>query len=290
MMTDEKIVDSAIDLLNKSSLSGYRISKDTGFSEATIGLWRRGIKRPTLKNANQIIGYLNGISPDVVISKMEIKERLDMITNYLGINLKQLSEKCGYERPQAIYDLYNGKTKSISPVVCSKILSAFPTINKFWLLTGDGDMVISKMEKGIPYFTSSEFFECGIPKGINLSLNSNDVKGYASLPEIESSPDMFMVKAHGRSMLNHKLVDYSIPDGAWVVLKKVNSNTVQWGEVYGIATADGFIIKKVMPSEQEGFIKCVSFNVEEDYLPFELPVVDVYDMAKLIAVINMQRW
>ena len=69
------------------------------------------------------------------------KQRIERILLFKGINAKQLSELCGYKRPQIIYDIVSGKTAGISQQLAMQIKSAFPEINKAWLLTGEGDML-----------------------------------------------------------------------------------------------------------------------------------------------------
>lgn len=62
---------------------------------------------------------------------------------YSKLNAKSFSEKIGLERPQAIYDILKGKTKSISLAMQDKILSVFPELNRTWLMTGEGEMLKS---------------------------------------------------------------------------------------------------------------------------------------------------
>jgi hypothetical protein len=45
------------------------------------------------------------------------------------------------ERPQAIYDIINGKTRSITEKMAIKIISVFSDINKSWLMSGEGAML-----------------------------------------------------------------------------------------------------------------------------------------------------
>jgi plasmid maintenance system antidote protein VapI len=66
---------------------------------------------------------------------------IDKVLEFSGLNAKAFSEKIGVGRPQAIYDLHKGKTKSITPVMADKIISVFSDINKSWLLTGEGSML-----------------------------------------------------------------------------------------------------------------------------------------------------
>ena len=68
-------------------------------------------------------------------------EVIAKVLAYTKLNAKQLAELIGLDRPQAIYDILKGKTKSISPAMANKILSVFPEIDRGWLMTGEGDML-----------------------------------------------------------------------------------------------------------------------------------------------------
>ena len=70
-------------------------------------------------------------------------EVIAKVLAYTKLNAKQLADKIGLERPQAIYDILKGKTKSISPSMANKILSVFPEIDRGWLMTGEGEMLKS---------------------------------------------------------------------------------------------------------------------------------------------------
>ena len=65
---------------------------------------------------------------------------IDKLLEYSGLNAKQFASKIGLSRPQAIYDIQKGKTKSISRAMANKILSVFPELNEAWLYTGKGNM------------------------------------------------------------------------------------------------------------------------------------------------------
>ena len=72
---------------------------------------------------------------------MDAKERIEKLLEMNGLNAKTLSERIGLDRPQALYDILNGKTKSITEKMAVKIISAFPNIQKVWLITGEGDIL-----------------------------------------------------------------------------------------------------------------------------------------------------
>lgn len=69
------------------------------------------------------------------------KERFDLLVEYTGLKLGAIAKKCGYERPQAFYDVYKGKAKKISEKMASSIIKVFPDIRESWLLTGEGPML-----------------------------------------------------------------------------------------------------------------------------------------------------
>lgn len=66
---------------------------------------------------------------------------LNKIAEYYNISIAELSGESGYDRPQAFYDVINGKTQKISHKMAERIMTAFPEINKIWLLTGEGAML-----------------------------------------------------------------------------------------------------------------------------------------------------
>lgn len=72
---------------------------------------------------------------------MDAKGRIEKVLEINSLNAKTLSERIGLDRPQAIYDIINGKTKTITEKMAFKIISAFPNIQKVWLLTGEGNVL-----------------------------------------------------------------------------------------------------------------------------------------------------
>lgn len=109
---------------------------------------------------------------------MNAAQRLEAILNYYGINAKSLSEKCGYGRPQGIYDVQNGKTKEISTTMANKILSVFPELNRVWLLTGEGNMINERNNSSI---IDSNNNNRGIIQNSHGNINNGNIS--ISLPE-----------------------------------------------------------------------------------------------------------
>lgn len=179
------------------------------------------------------------------------------------------------------------------------LISSCYNVNYDWLKDGDGEPYLDgsgnivdtkgkNKENGIPFY-EVENFECGTPAGFGGALESTNPDGYFNFPWVKPDGNTFCIKAHGNSMLNIKDPNHSINHGSYVALKHNKVNTIQWGEVYALATANGYIIKKLMPSEREGYVKCVSFNSEE-FPPYDLDVNEIYDYAIVVGVATINLW
>ena len=70
---------------------------------------------------------------------------IEALLKYYKLSASAFASALGYDRPQIIYDIQKGKTKNLSSKLIDKIISAFPSVNKLWLLTGEGDMIASTM-------------------------------------------------------------------------------------------------------------------------------------------------
>ena len=155
---------------------------------------------------------------------------LNKLLEYSKLNGKSFSEKIGLIRPQAIYDIQNGKTQNISASMANKIISAFPEVNKSWLFTGDGEMLIRPEDKitekrGIP------FYDINVTASIAESFNDiPEVSQYLiSYPPLNDCCAAFPV--YGESME---------PDffaGEVVLVKEItNVDSMLWGEPYLVIT------------------------------------------------------
>lgn len=72
---------------------------------------------------------------------MTAKETINAILLQENITGSQLAKDIGLTRPQAIYDLLNGKVLKVSARMANLIHSAKPMYNLDWLLTGEGEML-----------------------------------------------------------------------------------------------------------------------------------------------------
>lgn len=72
---------------------------------------------------------------------MKANERLSKVVRHTGESRASLARRADLI-PQRLTDIINEKTKDISFDVADKLANAVPNLNREWLLTGEGDMLI----------------------------------------------------------------------------------------------------------------------------------------------------
>lgn len=234
------------------------------------------------------------------MSELSIKERLKLYIKEKGLSQSKFEKMA---------NLSNGFVNNISKGIGSEKLQSifcnFPDLNRDWLLTGEGSMLTSiniNLENSgstTYYFSQKKEFEpkphissvsaiCGRPSGFEVAVKKQDCE-MLPLPVREEYD--FSIIAKGDSMINHDNPERSIKAGDYIACRIWTSRSyVRWGEVYALATADGVVVKKIMPSDREGMIKCVSFNEKDGYLPFNLKIDEIFDWALVIAVVSVNKW
>lgn len=233
-----------------------------------------------------------------------IKERVLQIAKYKGVGYEKFFEEIGMS-----YGNFKGKAKNtpLNSDAIDNILTKFPEINSDWLISNIGEMLKNtdievKAESPVnskkPHyevtnykprpFIDAMYGALGVPNGFALAVKADECE-QISIPFVNDYD--FSIKGRGDSMINHKNPNRSIHDGDLVACKLWTSRShIRWGEVYAIATSDGVVIKQIMPSDQDGFIKCVSYNEEDGFFPYELPVLEINDWALVVSVTHTTTW
>lgn len=180
--------------------------------------------------------------------------------------------------------------KSIQPDKIEAIKAAYPDLNITWLLTGEGDMMVS--DGGAAPSAASPAYGGQMLQGgsaTGFTQERAEVVGSVLLPGLPVGPDVPYFQVRGDSMVCHADPSKSIPAGAWVGVRAHQSQSIRWGEVYAFNTLDGPMVKKLLPSDKgDDYIKCVSYNVEEGYHPFDIPKNEI--LGPLYDVVAVVYW
>lgn len=195
---------------------------------------------------------------------MTSQERIESISNHFEINFKQLSEMLGYDRPQIIYDIMKGKTKGISDELSSKILSVFPDINKYWLLTGEGSML--KADEATKSDTNTgknliPLYDNISSVGGNLSRSADVDTPHSKPTEYIDTGDWFREATAAIRHYEDSMDEY--PSGCILAIREVQDRSlIVYGRDYVIETTEYRVTKRVQRGETDDCITAYSTNKE----------------------------
>lgn len=193
---------------------------------------------------------------------------IDKLLEFFQLNAKSFSEKIGLDRPQAIYDIQNGKTKGISPRMADKIISAFPEVDKAWLLSGEGEMLKEATDVTIPSHRIRYWVDVDATAGGVTQFDDMMSSQYIDLaiPEFRDCTDA--VNLYGDSMLP------LYKSGQIIILKEWQESFIDYGNVYLVVTKKGNrMVKYLRKGSDAEHVLCVSENKEFD--SFEILMDDI---------------
>lgn len=87
-------------LMKSRKLSAYKVSKDTGITQATLSRWKNGRVSPSLETLQTLadyfdvsLDYLTGNTTDEIISKKEIPADKDSEDMDIAVELEEMMQK-----------------------------------------------------------------------------------------------------------------------------------------------------------------------------------------------------
>lgn len=183
---------------------------------------------------------------------MTAKEVLEKVLSHTEMTPNSFATEIGLARAQALYDIQNEKTKSITKTMADRINQRFPELSRVWLLTGEGSMLTEERngvvqgkhldedeyaalrEKGLPLIP--EYAEAFRGGNAGNPIFYDYVASYWSLPDIKA--DM-IIPVEGDSM------SPTYPAGSKLAVRKMSFSpdepfSIPFGEAFAfIAQKDG---------------------------------------------------
>ena len=184
------------------------------------------------------------------------------------------------DRPvQAIKDIVGGKGSAPGYELIYDILSSDLGISPNWLLLGEGPM-LSPAREEIPHPAHNiPLISIEAAAGQDPSFcNSEIPEDLYTITEFNNSD--FLIRVKGDSMAP------KFNGGDLLACKRVPEIYFQWGRVYVLCSrSQGTMVKRVLPSESDAFISCVSDNPK--YPPFDMPKDDLLSVALVNGAITL---
>lgn len=219
-----------------------------------------------------------------------IKDRMVLYLKSIGEPITRADKKCGFSVGYI-------RTLKANPSAekMEIFLREYPSISKEWLLYGSGDMIADKSEdtsisvinedSGSPPVEESvkdtALLLPSVAHGGRLSDFSQSVSRHEC--EVVVSPVAhadFAMQVLGNSM------EPEIPNGSRIFIKRIDESLfLEWGKVYVLDTPNGVIVKKVMPTDKEGIIECISHNAA--YPPFKVDMSKVFGVYRVLAIVTL---
>ena len=202
---------------------------------------------------------------------------LAFVEGYCKLSIRAFEEKCG---------LTNGTVKSVKVKgpgadIVQKIFLTFPELNLNWLFSGKGAMlngekrVIEQNEHNLPLIPFEAVAGPGTPV-----YEDERIENFYQVSEFKDCD--FLIRVKGDSMSPHFV------GGSLLACKKVvTTYFFQWNRCYVLLTrSQGAMVKRIQPSDKDGFVKCVSDNV--NYAPFDVPLDDIVSVALVNGAITLE--
>lgn len=220
-----------------------------------------------------------------------VKERLIIFIKHKNLSQAKFEKTIGVAN-----GFVNNISRGIGGDKLQRILCEFPELNYTWLMTGEGDMLKGtddKMrEQNMTTGDLRPFFDIcaalGKPDGFAIAIKQDECDKI-SIPFVSDYD--FSIKGRGDSMINRKSPERSIYDGDIIACRLWrNRSYIMWGQLYALATSSGIVVKQIKMSEKEDCVKCVSFNEEDGYLPYDMPLDEIHDWAIVVYVSHTSKW
>ncbi|MEN5132397.1 LexA family transcriptional regulator [Elizabethkingia anophelis] len=215
-------------------------------------------------------------------------EILDELMNYKNFSKKTELAKFLNIKPNVLSNWYSRNTLDEDIII-----NAFPEINKVWILTGEGNMLLKENNNPEQGSSGNISYNQNIGRPFynldwTLGLDKNDFEEY-KYPEfnIDFKPanrdSIEWYRGRGQSMLGE------IDSGDYIALEEIiDFSWFPLGKIYGIITKNGFrTIKRIIKSDDKENYLLVSNNPDKKSHPDqEIPKNMITRLFKIVYVIK----
>lgn len=211
--------------------------------------------------------------------EQSVKERIIIFIKRIGISQSKFEKSVGLSN-----GYLNQLRNSPSYEKIQSIISVYPELNQNWLLTGKGSMLKNKEIAEAVESAEQVYLLPVSAQGGSLNDFMNSVKAYECERLISPIRAVdFAMTISGDSMAPE------YPNGSRIFVKRINERAfIEWGKPYVLDTCNGAVIKTLMPSDKEGYVKCVSINSDPIFAPFEVAFKDIYGVYKVLVCMSVK--
>ena len=184
----------------------------------------------------------------------------------------------------------NNISKSIGADKLQRILSVYPDLNPDWLLYGEGEM-LKTSPGGVSAMPPPGGEAAHVVPLLPLSAQGGPLNDFV-LSVREADCEKVVSPIPGADLaitVSGDSMAPEYPNGSRLLIKRINEKAfIEWGKTYVLDTCNGSVIKRIVPSAKEGFVKCLSINTDPIYAPFEVALSDIYGIYKVLLCMSIK--
>lgn len=215
--------------------------------------------------------------------KQTVKDRLILFIKHLGIGQGRFEKDCGLSN-----GYINNSKGNFGASKIDDILRAYPMLSREWLMTGSGEML---KKQDFPIGDKIEDEDVELVPLLPISAFAGSLSDFSvsvMMHECERiiSPTKgadIAITVWGESM------SPKYPNGSRVFIKRIDGEAfIEWGKAYVLDTCNGVVVKILVPSDREGYIRCVSINPNPIFASFEISKSDIYGIYRIILGLSVE--
>ena len=207
-------------------------------------------------------------------------------------NQKDFGARLGYDNESSFSQLL--KKDKITDRFLTKVKEVYPILNIDWLINGTGEMLIDPLNKLEKVDVLEENYDLeGLDKKyivplLPISAMGGTLIGFADSLDPHQTFQKLVSPIKGADWaltVTGESMSPEYPNGSVVLIKKINERAfIDWGKTFVLDTCNGVIIKRLMPSEDKGAVRCESINI--DYPPFDIHFEDIYGVYRVLMCLS----
>lgn len=200
--------------------------------------------------------------------------RLECVIKWADMTVNYFARYIGLARAENLYRIKRGDN-GISRDLADRIVGTFPEIDRVWLLTGVGRMLLSDDDRGeqIPYYADD--LECVLSDIAAVSPSH-----YVYMPTVNGCD--LAVRSSSRAMCE---ASWAAMD---VFLKKIEPSQIIPGGEYALVTQNCVTLRKVRATADADTVRLVARNREEydDMTIGRGEIIDAWRVVAKFVIIN----
>lgn len=219
-----------------------------------------------------------------------VKSRTQKFVQYKGLTMKEFEQMCNLSTGYV-----TSMRKGYGPEKLNNVLRSFPDLNREWLLFGEGEMIKNDNtfdgQSHLSGCDDSAIIKSSLVLLLPTSAQGGSLNDFVvSVKEQDCEKVVSPIKNVDFAMqVSGDSMAPEYPNGSRVFIKKINEQAfIEWGKAYVLDTCNGTVIKLLVPSDKEGYVRCLSINPDPIFAPFDIALKDIFGIYKVLLSMAMK--